>query len=48
MRVLPWLYEIPANELRWFLLAMTAAVVAWAGRGIYVSAIARCVMAQRT
>ena len=38
MRVLPWLYAIPADGLRWFLLAMTAAVVAWAGRGIYVSA----------
>jgi Cu+-exporting ATPase len=39
MRLLPWLYALPANGLRWFLLAMTAAVVAWAGRGIYVSAI---------
>ena len=39
MRVLPWLYALPAVGLRWFLLAMTAAVVAWAGRGIYVSAI---------
>jgi Cu+-exporting ATPase len=39
MRVLPWLYEVPADGLRWFLLAMTAAVVAWAGRGIYASAI---------
>jgi len=39
MRVMPWLYALPANGLRWFLLAMTAAVVAWAGRGIYVSAI---------
>ena len=39
VRVCPWLYEIPADGLRWFLLAMTAVVVAWAGRGIYVSAI---------
>jgi Cu+-exporting ATPase len=39
MRLLPWLYALPADELRWFLLLMTAAVVAWAGRGIYVSAI---------
>ncbi len=39
MRVLPWLYALPADGLRWFLLAMTAAVLAWAGRGIYVSAI---------
>jgi Cu+-exporting ATPase len=37
-RVCPWLYEIPANGLRWFLLAMTAVVVAWAGPGIYGSA----------
>ncbi|MGB8846837.1 MAG: heavy metal translocating P-type ATPase [Terracidiphilus sp.] len=37
-RVFPWLYAIPAPALRWFLLALTAAVVAWAGRGIYWSA----------
>ncbi len=37
-RVFPWLYAVPAPALRWFLLAMTAAVVAWAGRGIYWSA----------
>jgi len=39
MRVLPWLYALPANGLRWFLLAMTAVIVAWAGRGIYLSAM---------
>ena len=39
MRVLPWLYALPANALRWFLLALTAVVVAWAGRGIYASAM---------
>ncbi len=38
MRGLPWLYTLPADGVRWFLLAMTAVVVAWAGRGIYVSA----------
>ena len=38
VRALPWLYAIPAPALRWFLLALTAAVVAWAGRGIYGSA----------
>ena len=43
MRILPWLYALPANGLRWFLLAMTAVVVAWAGRGIYVSAISALV-----
>jgi P-type Cu+ transporter len=39
MRMLPWLYALPADGVRWFLLAMTAVIVAWAGRGIYVSAI---------
>ncbi len=39
MRLLPWLYALPADQVRWFLLVMTAGVVAWAGRGIYVSAI---------
>lgn len=39
MRLLPWLFALPANGLRWFLLAMTAVIVAWAGRGIYMSAI---------
>ena len=38
MRVLPWLYELPADALRWFLLILTAVVMAWAGRGIYLSA----------
>jgi Cu+-exporting ATPase len=39
MRLVPWLYALPTDFLRWFLLLMTAAVVAWAGRGIYASAI---------
>jgi len=43
MRLLPWLYALPANGLRWFLLAMTLVVVAWAGRGIYSSAISALV-----
>src|ERR1035441_1113876 len=38
MRLLPWLYALPPDPLRWVLLALTAAIVAWAGRGIYVSA----------
>jgi P-type Cu+ transporter len=37
--VLPWLYAIPTPELRWALLALTAVVVGWAGRGIYGSAV---------
>jgi Cu+-exporting ATPase len=39
MRVLPWLYALPPAPLRWFLLVITAIIVAWAGRGIYSSAI---------
>lgn len=39
MRLLPWLYMLPANALRWFLLILTAVVMTWAGRGIYTSAI---------
>ena len=39
MRILPWLYALPPNPLRWSLLILTAAVVAWAGRGIYLSAL---------
>ncbi|HEV2487108.1 MAG TPA: cation transporter, partial [Terracidiphilus sp.] len=39
MRLLPWLYALPTSPLRWFLLVLTAFVVAWAGRGIYLSAI---------
>jgi Cu+-exporting ATPase len=39
MRVVPWLYELPPDSVRWFLLIVTALVVAWAGRSIYVSAV---------
>jgi Cu+-exporting ATPase len=39
MRILPWLYALPPKPLRWFLLVLTAAVVGWAGRGIYLSAL---------
>jgi len=39
MRLLPWLFALPPNLLRWFLLILTAVLVAWAGRGIYLSAL---------
>jgi len=39
MRVLPWLYLLPADRLRWGLLVGTVLVVAWAGRSIYASAL---------
>jgi Cu+-exporting ATPase len=38
MRLLPWLFALPAEPLHWFLLALTAFFMAWAGRGIYLSA----------
>jgi Cu+-exporting ATPase len=38
MRILPGLYALPPGALRWFLLILTAAIMAWAGRDIYVSA----------
>jgi Cu+-exporting ATPase len=36
--VMPWLYEIPPAFLSWSLLAMTVAVMSWAGRHFYVRA----------
>jgi Cu+-exporting ATPase len=39
MHLLPWLYALPPNLLRWFLLLLTALLLAWAGRGIYLSAL---------
>jgi len=38
MRLLPWLFALPPNPLRWFLLLLTAGMMVWAGRGIYLSA----------
>lgn len=39
MRLLPLLYALPQTPLRWLLLAVTGALMVWAGRGVYVSAI---------
>ncbi len=39
MRAAPWLYALPPNGLRWALLVLTATIAAWAGRGIYLSAL---------
>jgi Cu+-exporting ATPase len=39
MRVFPWFYALPPEYLRWFLLILTAFFMAWAGRGIYLSAV---------
>jgi Cu+-exporting ATPase len=38
MRLLPWLYSLPADLLRWTLLAGTGVLLVWTGRGIYASA----------
>lgn len=39
MKLVPWLYAIPADVLRWSLLVLTAVVLTWAGRAIYSSAL---------
>jgi Cu+-exporting ATPase len=38
MRVVPWLYQAPPDILRWTLLVVTGALMAWAGKDIYVAA----------
>jgi Cu+-exporting ATPase len=38
MRLMPWLYALPPDLLRWALLILTALMIVWAGRGIYLSA----------
>jgi Cu+-exporting ATPase len=38
MDIAPLLYAMPAALIRWSLLVLTAAIVAWAGRGIYLNA----------
>jgi P-type Cu+ transporter len=37
-RVLPWIYEIDANTIRWILLAIAVFVAGWAGRRFYTKA----------
>jgi Cu+-exporting ATPase len=39
MRLIPWLYALPHAPVRWFLLILAASLMAWAGRGIYLSAV---------
>ena len=38
MRALPWLFALPADNLRWTLLVMTGLVMVWSGRPIFLSA----------
>ena len=37
-RVMPWMYIISTDALRWFLFALATAIVFWAGRHFYVKA----------
>lgn len=37
-RALPWLYNIPADIIRWSLFALASLIVFWAGRHFYVKA----------
>jgi Cu+-exporting ATPase len=39
MRLAPALYALPLDPVRWGLLALTAVMLAWAGHGIYASAL---------
>ena len=39
MQWLPWLYQVPPDYLRWSLLAVTAILMAWAGRDIFAAAV---------
>jgi Cu+-exporting ATPase len=37
-RILPWIYAVHANSIRWFLFALSVFVVGWAGRKFYTKA----------
>ena len=37
-QALPWLYSIGGDAIRWFLFALSAFIIAWAGRRFYVKA----------
>ena len=37
-RLVPWLYQVPADLLRWLLLLITAPVLLWAGRHFFTRA----------
>jgi Cu+-exporting ATPase len=37
-RVLPWMYAINENRMRWFLFALAAFIIVWAGRRFYTRA----------
>ena len=35
-QALPWMYSISGDAIRWFLFALSAFIIAWAGRRFYV------------
>lgn len=37
-RLLPWIYQVNDNTMRWFLFALAAFVMGWAGRRFYTKA----------
>ena len=37
-RVLPWMYQVSDNAIRWFLFALAAFILGWAGRRFYTKA----------
>jgi P-type Cu+ transporter len=37
-RILPWMYSIRGDAIRWFLFALSAFIIMWAGRSFYVKA----------
>ncbi|MBB6142936.1 Cu+-exporting ATPase [Silvibacterium bohemicum] len=37
-KALPWIYELSGDTIRWFLFALSALIVAWAGRRFYTKA----------
>jgi Cu+-exporting ATPase len=37
-RALPWMYSISSDAIRWFLFALSAFIIAWAGRRFYIKA----------
>ena len=37
-RILPWLYSANGDSIRWFLFALAAFIVGWAGRRFYIKA----------
>jgi Cu+-exporting ATPase len=36
--VLPWMHDLNANAIRWFLFALTTFILSWAGRRFYIKA----------